>query len=246
MKKLSIIIPVHNEAKTLDKIITKVTILKLPNKISKEIIIINDGSSDNSLEIIKRYSKKNKEIKYINNQKNLGKSQTVKKGILASSGDYIIIQDADSEYNPNDISKLVAYAIKNNLDVVYGNRFGKKSKIVYLENYIGNRLLSFISNIFTYPRLKVWIPDMEVCYKLIEGTIARKIAKNIESISSFGFEPEVTAKLSKYKDKNKRHLKFGVVYINYYPRTKKEGKHMKAFKDGFKALKEIIISNLFN
>jgi glycosyltransferase involved in cell wall biosynthesis len=244
MKKLSIIIPIHNEAKTLEKILSKVIELNLPNMIGKEIILINDGSTDSSLEIIKRFSRKNNNIKYITNIKNLGKSQTVKKGIINSTGDYIIIQDADLEYEPKDIPTLINSALSNNLEVVYGNRFSKNLKIIYLENYIGNRLLSFISNIFTYPRLKVWIPDMEVCYKLIEGTIARKIAKNIESISSFGFEPEVTAKLSKYKDKNKRHLKFGVVYINYYPRTKKEGKHMKAFKDGFKALKEIIIFNI--
>ena len=123
MKKLSIIIPVHNEAKTLENIITIVARLKLPNNIKKEIIIINDGSSDSSLEIIERYSKKNKEIKYINNPKNLGKSQTVKKGILASTGNYIIIQDADLEYEPNDISNLIKYALKHNLEVVYKSPF---------------------------------------------------------------------------------------------------------------------------
>ena len=129
------------------------------------------------------------------------------------------------------------------LDVVYGNRFGKKNKVIYWQNYFGNKSLSIFSNLFTYPRIKTWIPDMEVCYKLINGNAARRIAEQIVSKSTFGLEPEITAKLSRYKV-NKKHLKFGVVPISYYPRTLAEGKKMHAIKDGIKALKEILRFNL--
>ncbi len=242
--KLSIIIPCFNEENTLKKIVKKVIDVNLDTW-EKEIIIINDASKDKSLKIAQNLSKKNPEIiSVINSHFNQGKTQTVKKGILASTGDYIIIQDADLEYEPNDFPNLLEKINKKNADVVYGNRFGKNNKIIYIKNYIGNKFLSFISNIFTYPRIRVWIPDMEVCYKLIKGEIARKLAKTIESTSNFGFEPEITAKLAKYKKENNERLNFQIVAINYNPRTIEEGKHMNAFKDGFKALWEIIKFNI--
>lgn len=244
MKNLSIVIPIYNEEKTLEILVKKVLSIEFPNNIKKEIILVNDGSKDSSWKIIEGLAKEHNEITKLNNEKNSGKTQTVRNGILASTGDYVIIQDADLEYEPNEIVDLVNLAVDKNLDVVYGNRFGKKNKVIYMQNYIGNKLLSFISNLFTYFRIKVYIPDMEVCYKLIRGDIAREIGKTIESISNFGFEPEVTAKLTRFKLEG-RHLKFGIVPISYYPRSIQEGKKMKAVEDGLKALWEIVKFNLF-
>ena len=243
MKTLSIVIPAYNEEKTLGDILKKVIEVKLVTDFSKEIIIVNDGSTDNTLEIAEQFAKLNANVIVIKNPKNMGKSQSVRNGILRSTGDYVVIQDADLEYEPQDFADMLSRAIENNYDVVYGNRFGRQNKIIYLENYIGNRVLSFISNIFTYPRIGVWIDDMETCYKLIKGDIARELALGLTAISNFGFEPEITAKLSKYKIQN-RHLKFGIHPIRYHPRSIEEGKKMKSIKDGIKALKEIFYYNL--
>lgn len=244
MNTLSIIIPVYNEETTLEILVQKVINVNLPQNYKKEILIVNDGSRDKSWEIIKSLEKKSKEIRGINNPKNLGKSQSVRNGILESRGDAVIIQDADLEYEPEEIKELLEIFIKRNFDVVYGNRFGKKNKVIYWQNFWGNKTLSAFSNLFTFPKIKKWIPDMEVCYKLIRGDVAREIAKGIVSKTNFGVEPEITAKLSKYK-LNGKHLKFEVVPISYYPRSIKEGKKMKAVNDGIKALNEIIKFNLF-
>ena len=242
---LSLIIPAYNEERSLTALLDKVLAVKLSNGFAKEIIIINDASKDKTKGIAESYAKKYSEIKVLSNATNMGKSQTVRKGILASTGDYVIIQDADLEYEPDEISSLLTKAVTENLDVVYGNRFGKNNKVIYWGNYIGNRSLSFFSNFFTFPRIGVWLPDMEVCYKLIRGGIARDVAQNIVAKSNFGFEPEVTAKLSKYR-RDGKHLEFGVVPISYYPRSIAEGKHMKAIRDGMKALFEIIRYNLWS
>lgn len=240
--KLSIVIPAYNEEKTLEELVGRVINIQLPQNFTKEIIIVNDGSKDRTWEIMQNLASKNSEIQAIQNEKNMGKSQTVRNGLLHTTGEWVIIQDADLEYEPNEIPDLVNLALKEDLDVVYGNRFGKKNKVIYWQNYIGNKFLSATSNIFTYPRIKTWIPDMEVCYKLIKGDVIRDIAQGIESKSNFGLEPEITAKLSKYK-LNGKHLKFGIVPISYYPRSIAEGKKMKAFEDGFKAIKEIMLYN---
>lgn len=242
-RTLSLVIPVYNEEKTLEILVQKVLAVSLPKNISKEIILVNDGSKDKSGEIMDQLAKKYPEIKSYHNQKNAGKTQTVKNGISYTTGDYVVIQDADLEYEPNELVDLLNLMLEKDLDVVYGNRFGKKNKVVYWQNYIGNKALSFFSNVFTYPRIKVYIPDMEVCYKMIKGNVARELGSTIKSTSKFGLEPEITAKLSKYK-LNDKHLNFGIVPISYYPRTIAEGKKMSAFSDGLKALKEIIQYNL--
>ena len=240
---LSFVIPAYNEEKTLEEIVEKVLKVKLPENMKKELIIINDCSKDRTLKIATDLAKKHPEIKALTNTTNLGKTPSVKKGILETTGDLVIIQDADSEYDPGEVADLVELLLEENLDVVYGDRFGKKNKVIYVHNYAGNKFLSFVSNLFTYPRIKVWIPDVEVCYKLIDGPIARKIAPHIQS-DRFGLEPEITARLSRYK-KRGRHLKFGVVPISYDARTIAEGKTMRAFRDGTKALVEIIYYNVF-
>ncbi|MFS8130972.1 MAG: glycosyltransferase family 2 protein [Candidatus Dojkabacteria bacterium] len=241
--KLSIVIPVYNEEKTLEELVNKVLQVQLPYNFKKEIIIVNDGSKDNSWQIMLKLSANHKEIKSIQNATNLGKTPTVKNGLLKTTGDVVVIQDADLEYEPNEIVDLLKLFVDKELDVVYGNRFGKKNKVIYWQNYFGNKVLTVLSNLFTYPRFKRWIPDMEVCYKLVRGDVIREVAKDIQTTSNFGFEPEVTAKLSKYKIDSKR-LKLGIVPISYNPRSIAEGKKMNAIRDGFKAMIEIIKYNI--
>lgn len=235
--------PAYNEEKSLKEIIQLVQKVRFPSNISTEIIIVDDGSKDRTLEIATELAITHKNIVVFAQPKNMGKSQAVKKGIELSKGDFVIIQDADLEYDPNEIPAMLEMALNKSLEVVYGNRFGKKSKVIYWQNWIGNRSLSVFSNFFTYPRIKRWIPDMEVCYKLVKGDVIRKIAKSIESKTMFGIEPEITAKLSKYKVDG-RHLRVAVVPISYFPRTIKEGKKMKAFKHGTLALIEILKFNI--
>jgi glycosyltransferase involved in cell wall biosynthesis len=243
--KLSIIIPAYNEGATLKELVQKVLAVQWPHNIIPEIIIVNDGSKDNTSQIAHELETENQGVIFAyDNEKNSGKSQTVRNGILKSTGILVVIQDADFEYDPNEIKDLINLMMEKELDVVYGNRFGKKNKVIYWQNYIGNLGLSAISNLFTFWRIRTWIPDMEVCYKLIRGDVARDVAANIVSKSNFGIEPEITAKLSRYKLDGRR-LKFGVVPISYFPRSIAEGKKMNALKDGFYALKEIVKFNLF-
>jgi glycosyltransferase involved in cell wall biosynthesis len=239
---LSIVIPACNEEKTLEVLVRKVLDLNLPFEMEKEIIIVNDCSKDKTGEIIEKLRSQYFSIKTLHNEKNVGKSRTVRNGILSSTGDYVVIQDADLEYEPNELSIFVEKIVTQKLDVVYGDRFGKKNEVIYWINYIGNKGITFVSNLYTFPRIKTWIPDMENCYKMVKGDIIRELAKDFTATSNFGFEPEVTAKLSLYK-KDGKHLKFGIVPVSYFPRSVAEGKHMKAFSDGWKALKEIIRYN---
>jgi len=241
---LSVIVPAYNEEKTIIKMLEKLFMVKFEEKIDLEVLVVNDGSKDNTLKLLTKFAETNKNIKVLNNPVNIGKSRTVKRGILESKGNFIVIQDADLEYDPKDINKLLQTCLKQNLNFVYGNRFGGSNKLIYKSFYIGNKGVTFISNIFTFPRFGKYIPDMEVCYKLINGEIARQIAKRLTATSNFGFEPEITAKLSRYKI-NGKHLKFEVLPITYLPRTIEEGKKIR-WVDGLKALKEILKYNLLN
>ncbi len=243
-KKLSIVIPIYNEEKTLATLLEKVLEIKLPQNFQKEIILCNDFSKDSSQQIIDDYCNKFDFIKSIKNKKNLGKTQTVKQGLLQSTGDFVVIQDADLEYEPQDLVEMLDQGLKKKCDVIYGNRFGQDNGTIYIKNFYGNIFLSFFSNLFTIHHTKVLIPDMEVCYKMVKGDIIREIAPKIKSTSNFGFEPEITARLSHYK-KNNNTIKFLILPISYYPRTIAEGKKMKAFQDGGKAVFEIIKYNLF-
>jgi glycosyltransferase involved in cell wall biosynthesis len=244
IQKISLIMPVYNEEQTLAIIIEK--IFKVNWGVDLELVIVNDCSKDSSANIINSY-KNNKSVKILHNSKNMGKSQTVKRGILASTGDIVAIQDSDLEYDPNDLLKMLKLFQTSQVDVVYGNRFGVNNEIIYYSNWFGNRFLSFVSSCFTYPRARIWTSDMETCYKMVKGNIIREIAPSISAKTNFGFEPEITARLAKYiiKDgKQNRHIVYHQIPIAYYARTIAQGKKMKGLSDGTKALFEIFRYNL--
>ena len=244
MPTLSIVIPAYNESATIVEILEQVLNLNFPHQTEVEILVINDASKDNTAALVEELRTKHPRIKLYTNSQNLGKSQSVRKGILHSTGDFVVIQDADLEYNPQDLVFMYDQMVRGNFDVCYGNRFGKNNGMIYPKNFYGNLLLSFFSNLFTIRRVNVSIPDMEVCYKMVRGEMLREVAETIESRSNFGFEPEVTAKLSRYKKSDRAVPSFLVLPVDYRPRTYEEGKKMKAFEDGFKALVEIVRFNL--
>ena len=226
--KISIIIPVYNEIKTIKKIINKV---KSQTKFKKEIIIVDDFSTDGTRELIKNENEINVDKK-IFNKKNYGKGYSIKKGIENSSGEIVLIQDADLEYDPSDYNQLIAPILKNNADVVYGSRFigSQEKRVLYFWHTLGNKFLTFISNIFSNLNLT----DMEVCYKVFRSDVIKKI--NLQE-KRFGFEPEVTAKISKM------NLRIYEVGVKYYGRKYADGKKI-SWKDGFSAIRCIIKYNL--
>lgn len=228
--------PVYNEGNTLDKILNNILVTKWPLEI--EIVATNDCSKDESLNILKAWQER-LPIKILNNDTNLGKSVSVKKGILKSSGDLVVIQDADLEYEPQDLLEFIEVFEQVPVDVVYGNRFLINNKVIYPLNWLGNKGLSFLSGVFTQLRAGFFPGDMEVCYKMVKGEMFRELAKELVSTSNFGFEPEITARLSKVKG-----VAFKELPINYYPRTVKEGKKMKGLTDGIKAAIEILRFNI--
>lgn len=244
MKTISIIIPAYNESRTIEKLVETVYNVKF-NNLKKEIICIDDNSpNDNTWELIQKLSKKYK-ITGLHNDVNLKKSQTVKKGILLCKGDIVVVQDADLETDPNDLIPMADMILNDEADAVFGNRYSREKKNnVSLSNYFGNKFLTFVSNLFTMFRGLI-VPDMEVCYKMMRGDVMRDIAKDITAKTNIGIEPEVTARVAKYRLNGKR-LRVKFVPMWYYPRSVAEGKTVKIFSDGWKAIKEIIHYNLFS
>lgn len=239
-KKLSIVIPVYNEQRTIQRLLNKIAYVNLGNA-EKEIIIIDDGSKDKSIGRIDAFiaANPNLNIKLLRNKRNIGKSQTVKRGLLETTGDLVVIQDADLEYAPKDLAQLVSiFRSDSKIKVVYGNRFHKENEIIYPHFYFGNLAVTAFANLFTLSK-GLLIKDMEVCYKMFEGEMIRETAKSIESTSNFGFEPEVTAIMSKRISRRE----FRNVNISYVPRTVEEGKKIRVV-DGLKAVKEILRFNL--
>jgi glycosyltransferase involved in cell wall biosynthesis len=226
MKTLSIIIPVYNEEKTISKVLDLV--LKARVNVKKEIIIIDDGSTDNSKKIISNYIKKSKKVKFIfKSKKNGGKGSAVKEGIKLATGDVILIQDADLEYNPNEYQQLISPILNKDCKVVYGSRMLKKNKkYSSIPFYMGGILVTFITNILFNSK----ITDEPTCYKVFDTQLIKSI--KIEG-NGFEWEPEVTAKILK------KGIKIKEVPISYYPRTIKEGKKIN-WKDGLKAILTLI------
>lgn len=236
MKKLSIIVPVYNEENTILNILEVLLNLKLDFPLTKEIVIIDDCSTDNSQNLIQDFISKNDSIECISykHPKNKGKGAALRSGFEKATGDYIIVQDADLEYDPNEFNILLKPIIDGFADVVYGSRFqgGKPHRILFFWHTIGNKFLTFLSNIFTNLNLT----DMETCYKLFKADVIKNIKLKE---NRFGFEPEVTAKISRIPN-----LRVYEVGISYYGRTFEEGKKI-GWKDGFRAIYCILKYNLF-
>lgn len=237
MEKLSIIIPAYNEGKTIHLILDKINKVQLIADVEKEVIIIDDCSNDGSEEAILKYSKSNSnlDVKFYRHEKNQGKGAALHTGISKATGDYIVIQDADLEYDPQEYNVLLKPVVDGFADVVYGSRFmgGKPHRILFFWHTIGNRLLTFMSNALTNLNLT----DMETCYKLFRADVLKKL---ILREKRFGFEPEVTAKISKVPG-----IRIYEVGISYYGRTYEEGKKI-GWRDGFRAIYCILKYKLVN
>ncbi len=233
---LSILIPAYNESKTIQVILDKIRSVELIGGISKEIIIVNDSSSDDTIKKIKEYKSLNPDIsiELYNQPKNMGKGAAIRKAIEQAKGNYLIIQDADLEYDPQEYNLLLKPVIDDFADVVYGSRFmgGNPHRILFFWHSIGNKFFTLMSNMFTNLNLT----DMETCYKLMRSDIAKNL--NLKE-NRFGFEPELTAKLSRVPK-----IRIYEVGISYYGRTYDEGKKIN-WKDGFRAIYYILKYNVF-
>jgi len=237
MSKLSIIIPAYNEEATIALLLKKVLAVDLIGGIGKEIVIINDASQDRTLQCAEDFAKAHpaEDISILNQDKNMGKGAALQRGFRESTGDYVIIQDADLEYDPEELNTLLGPIVEGVADVVYGSRFmgAGPHRVLFFRHYLGNKFLTFLSNLFT----NINLTDMETCYKMM----ARHVVDQIQlKEKRFGIEPEMTAKISKIKG-----VRIYEVGISYFGRTYEEGKKI-GWKDGVRAIYCIIRYNVFS
>lgn len=227
MPKLSVVIPVYNEAKTIHLILDKIRAVQLIGDTAKEVIVVNDCSTDLTGQVIREYitAAPDMDIRLHEHPVNLGKGAALHSGIALATGDFVIVQDADLEYDPADYNSLLRPMIDGVADVVFGSRFmgGKPHRILFFWHTIGNKFLTFLSNLFGNLNLT----DMENCYKLFRSEIIRKLDLKEKR---FGFEPEVTCKISRIPN-----IRIYEVGIAYYGRTYSEGKKIN-WKDGLRAI----------
>lgn len=236
-KKLSIIIPAYNESATILDILNKVVSVDLIRGLHKELVVVNDCSSDDTEDKILSFQKNNPsvELSYYKHDVNKGKGAALHTGIDKAIGDFIVVQDADLEYDPNEFNILLQPILDDFADVVYGSRFigGKPHRILFFWHSIGNKWLTFLSNAMTNLNLT----DMETCYKMWKSEIVKSVSLKE---NRFGFEPEVTAKVSRIKD-----VRIYEVGISYYGRTYAEGKKIN-WKDGVRAIYCILKYNIWS
>jgi len=235
--KLSILIPVYNEANTIHLILDRIAEVNLINNIQKELILVNDCSTDDTEQAILRYMKEHPEsdIHYYKHEVNKGKGAALHTAIPMATGEYTIIQDADLEYDPEEYNLLIKPVLRGDADVVYGSRFlgGNAHRILFFWHSIGNKFLTFLTNMFTNLNLT----DVHTCYKLIRTKTLQGVKLKEKR---FAFDPELTARISRIPD-----IRIYEVGISYYGRTYAEGKKIN-WKDGFSALYSILKYNLFD
>jgi len=237
MELLSIIIPAYNEARTIETVLNRICEAPLPENVEKEIIVVNDASSDDTSLKVENFIRINPQVKIhlVNQPYNKGKGAALHRGFDEASGNFILVQDADFEYDPREYSTLLKPILEGYADVVYGSRFigGNPHRILFFWHSIGNKFLTMFSNAFTNLNLT----DMETCYKLFRSEYIKKI---LFKENRFGFEPEVTAKIARFP-----RIRIYEVGISYYGRTYEEGKKIGA-KDGFRAIWCILKYNILD
>lgn len=234
MEKLSIIIPCFNESKNIDQILNAILAVKLPGDIEKELIVVDDGSTDGTTARIAAFIASHEQVQVITHPVNQGKGACIRTGIKQATGSLVLIQDADLEYDPRDYSKLLMPMLEGHADVVYGSRFlgDGPHRVLFYFHTIGNKMLTAFSNLFT----QLNITDMETGYKLFRKSVLDRVSLRE---SRFGFEPEITAKISRIKN-----IRIYEVGIAYYGRTYAEGKKI-TWKDGIRTIYCVLKYNLF-
>ena len=236
INKLTIIIPAYNEAATIHRILGRVRDVTLINGIQKELIIVNDCSTDPTEAAIFKFKETHPDLdlRYFKHDQNMGKGAALHTGIRAATGEFLIIQDADLEYDPEEYNHLLGPVLRGEADIVYGSRFmgGRPHRVLFFWHSIGNKFLTFLSNAFTNLNLT----DMETCYKLFNAKMVQSLQLKEKR---FGFEPEVTAKISRIPQ-----VRIYEVGISYYGRTYEEGKKI-GWKDGVRAIYCILKYGIF-